>query len=51
MKFRFQRKIQILIGAMIKNGNDQKPIPIRNVHVRVIVKVICKAKIVSTHAN
>ncbi len=50
-KFRLQRKIHVLIGAKIKNANDQKPIPIRNAHVSVTVNVICKANIANAQMN
>ncbi len=45
IEFRFQRRIQILIGDNNKNGNDQKPTPIRYAHVSVTVNVICKPNI------
>ncbi len=51
MEFCFQRRIQILIGADNKKGKDQKPAPIVNAHVSVIVNVICKPNIANIQAN
>lgn len=50
-ELRFQRRIQMLIDENNRNGNDQKPTPIRNAHVSVTVNAICKPNIANAQIN